>query len=469
MLRRHWPFALVLTAGAALRVACEIAYRPALFYPDSWGYLATAHGPGIVGFAPLRPSGYPIVLKVLSVVGDGLLATTLVQHLAGLATGAVVYALLAHYGVRRPLATVGGAVVVLDAWAIALEQYVLSEALFGLLVALAVASSLVGTKRAAGSGAALAFAGLALAAASLMRPVGLFAVPAWLIWMAWARVGARAALAGIVALALPLLVYSGVHASKTGTFGLTQADGWFLYGRVGPIASCNGIDVDRAARALCRQPPGAADERQSFFMFARESPARQAFGGISADHDKQARTNRILRHFAIQVIEHRPGAYLKLVGGDFLRFMRPGPHALYREDRTVEFPERARIAFDDPRIRRRLFPGVRPHASAPSGALRSYARVVHTSRPLIALVTLLSLVALGVGARRRDPRAQAVFLALATGVFVLLGSAATAAFALRYLVPLVAEFAIAATLSVELLTRAAGEGRRAAHGGLARP
>ena len=91
VLRRHWPFALVLAAGAALRIASEVAYRPALFYSDSWGYLAMAHGSGIVSFAPLRPSGYPLVLKVLSVAGDGLAATTLVQHLAGLATGLLAY------------------------------------------------------------------------------------------------------------------------------------------------------------------------------------------------------------------------------------------------------------------------------------------------------------------------------------------------------------------------------------------
>ena len=80
-----------------------------------------------------------------------------------------------------------------------------------------------------------------------------------------------------------MLVYSAVHASVTGSFGLTQAEGWFLYGRVGPIATCNGIDVEPAARGLCKRPPGAANESQSWFMFNRESPARKTFGGISAE------------------------------------------------------------------------------------------------------------------------------------------------------------------------------------------
>lgn len=465
MLSRHWPFALALAAGAVLRAACEIAYRPALFYPDSWGYLANAHGPSIVTFAPLRPSGYPVVVKVLSIVGDGLVATTVVQHIAGLATGVVAYWLLIQLDVRRWLATAAGAFIVLDAWAIALEQYVLSEAFFGLLVVVAVAASIAGTQTRAARSQALVIAGLALAAAALMRPVGLFAIPPWLIWMAWGRVGRRAALSGVIALAVPLLVYSAVHASKTGTFGLTQADGWFLYGRVGPIARCDGITVKRSERALCKQPAGAANEGPSYFMFARESPARQAFGGISPDSKKQAHTNKELRDFAFQVIEHRPGAYLKLAGRDFLEFMRPGPHALYREDLTVEFPKTSRIVFDDRRIRRHLFPGLRTHASAPAGALRRYGRIFHTSRPLIALVTLLSLIALIVGTRERDERVAALFLAWGTGLAVLLGTAATSTFALRYLVPLVAELTIAGTLSAELLARAAGKGRRAAHRG----
>src|SRR5439155_12971584 len=110
-----------------------------------------------------------------------------------------------------------------------------------------------------------------------------------------------------------------------------------------------------------------------------------------------ARTNRILRHFALQVIAHRPGAYLKLAGGDFLRFMRPGERARYREDLTVELPRSARLHFDDRRIRHRLFPGLLTHASTPASARHAYGRVVHTSRPGVAFVTVLALLVLILG------------------------------------------------------------------------
>src|SRR3954467_11650449 len=150
-----------------------------------------AHGGGIVTFAPLRPSGYPLILKVL----HALPVITTAQHLAGLATATLVYATCNALGLRRGLATVAAAFVALDAWAIALEQYVLTEAFFALALMLAVWASLIA--RESSREIALGFAGLCLAAATLMRPVGLFAVPAWIVWMLWTRVGARAFIAGL--------------------------------------------------------------------------------------------------------------------------------------------------------------------------------------------------------------------------------------------------------------------------------
>jgi hypothetical protein len=448
VIRRHWPLVLVLAAGAVLRLACAIAYRPALFYSDSWGYLSLAHGDGIVTFAPLRPSGYPLILKVLHF----LPAITIAQHVAGLAVATLVYLTCRALNVRQWLAVVASAFVALDAWAIALEQFVLAEAFFSLALMLAVWATLVARRPA--MDLALALAGLSLAAATLMRPVALFAVPAWVIWMVWVRPGVRPVVAGLACLVVPLLIYSAAHSHSTGTFGLTQANGWFLYGRVGTIASCDGIDVERAARKLCDRPAEADHENQSWFMFNRRSPARQAFGGISADSDKQARTNRILGKFARQVIAERPGDYARLVAADFFRYLRPGPRAPHREDQTVEFPRDARIRFDDRKTRRRLYPELETHASAPAGALRSYGKVFHTSRVLVALALLAGLAALVLGAKTRDRRLPAVFLTLGTAAGILLGAALAAGFALRYLVPVVAELAVLGTLSAELLVSA---------------
>src|SRR3954465_13302598 len=160
--------------------------------------------------------------------------------------------------------------------------------------------------------------------------------------MVWTPVGVRAFIAGLTCLVVPLVVYSFAHSSVTGSFGLTQANGWFLYGRVGTIASCDGIDVARDARKLCHRPAAAEHENQSWFMFNRRSPARQAFGGISADSAKQARSNRILGKFARQVILERPGDYASLVAGDFLRYLRPGPRPGPREAQRAQGAATAR-------------------------------------------------------------------------------------------------------------------------------
>jgi hypothetical protein len=273
----------------------------------------------------------------------------------------------------------------------------------------------------------------------------------------------RPVVSGLACLVVPLLVYSLAHAHVTGTFGLTQANGWFLYGRVGSIASCNGIDVARDARKLCKRPAEAAHENQSWFIFNHRSPARQAFGGISADSHKQAHTDGILGHFARQVIAEHPGAYAKLVGTDLLKYFRPGPHALHREDLTVEFPRSARIRFDEPTIRHGLFPGLRAHASAPAGALRTYAGVFHTSRILIALIVVAGIAALILGFMTRDPRLSALFLTLGVGLGLVVGAALAAGFALRYLIPAVPALAAAGALAVESLAAAAGswQSRRA--------
>ena len=129
LLRTHWPLVVVLVAAAVVRVGVAIAYWPAVFFGDSWAYLNLAYEGG---FAPDRPSGYPQALHLLSVFGRDLGTITIAQHLAGLVTGVLVYALMLRLRLPRWLATVGAAVVVLDAYAIALEQQILAEAFFTL-------------------------------------------------------------------------------------------------------------------------------------------------------------------------------------------------------------------------------------------------------------------------------------------------------------------------------------------------
>src|SRR5215212_4933857 len=127
LLRDHAGFLGVVLLAVGVRVATSVAYGPALFFPDSVGYIQTAFADDPVGFAPARPSGYSLVIRAVGDLGGSLDTITLLHHLAGLLLGALVYVLVLRLGGGRLLATVVAAVVLLDAYAIALEQHVMAE------------------------------------------------------------------------------------------------------------------------------------------------------------------------------------------------------------------------------------------------------------------------------------------------------------------------------------------------------
>jgi hypothetical protein len=443
-LRRHWGIALVLAAAAALRAAVAVAYWPAIFFGDSWAYLDLAYDGSPVGMAPDRPSGYPLLIDVISLAGRSLGAITTVQHLAGLAVGILVYALLLRLGIARLLAAAGAAVVVLDGYAVALEQQILAEAFFTLAL---VGSAYLAVGRGRGT-AALAGSGLLLAAAATIRTVALFAVPVWLLYVLWASGRTRATLLAALALIVPLAGYSAVYAANTGRFGLTQADGWFLYGRVGKFAECGDADIPAAARPLCDRRPRDRREGAAFHIWNADGPARRVFGGITRDPDRQERSNRILKQFALAIIRDRPGKYADVVAADFLKYFRPGAMSSGNSDLAVTLPERGRLVRRNERIRDRYFPAYEPRIREPAAFVRSYQDRFHTPRLLMAalaaaalLELLLAVVAGGrLRARlRREPlqRRRESFLLVGMALAMLLGTAATSEFVLRYLIPVV--------------------------------
>ena len=98
-----------------------------------------------------------------------------------------------------------------------------------------------------------------------MRTAALFAVPVWLAYVLWSHRSLRLVAPAAIGLALPLVAYSMWHAAETGRFGLTQADGWFLYGRVGEIADCGGADIP------ARRAPAVRAQRRATGARARRT------------------------------------------------------------------------------------------------------------------------------------------------------------------------------------------------------
>jgi hypothetical protein len=390
LLRTHWPLALVLAVAVAVRIGVAIAYWPAVFFGDSWSYLNLAFEGDPLAFAPDRPSGYPLVIHALSLFGRSLAVLTTAQHIAGLVSGALVYALILRLRLPRWVATVGAAVVVLDAYAIALEQQVLAEAFFTLAL-VAAFFCVVGRDR---GPASLAAGGVLLALAATMRTVALFAVPVWLAYVFWSHRAVRLVVPAAVALALPLLGYSAWHAADTGRFGLTQADGWFLYGRVGEIADCDGADIPSDARALCARNDRDRREGAAYHIWNADGPARRVFGGMSRASQEQERSNRILRDFALAIIRDRPGRYAELVWDDFMRYFDADAVSRGNSDLAVQLPQFGRLVGLNKTARDRWFPGYVPHVRPPAKRKRDYNHVLQTPRPYMGALALAAVAAL---------------------------------------------------------------------------
>ena len=66
LLRRNLAFAAVVAIGLTMRVLAMIAYPPALFFGDSWGYIDTAFSGHPVALSNIRPSGYPALMWLLT-------------------------------------------------------------------------------------------------------------------------------------------------------------------------------------------------------------------------------------------------------------------------------------------------------------------------------------------------------------------------------------------------------------------
>jgi 4-amino-4-deoxy-L-arabinose transferase-like glycosyltransferase len=441
----HGALVAVLVIGTVLRVGTEIAYRPALFFGDSWRYLHMTFSGFPVGILPSRPSGYPLLLRLLTAPGRDVLLVTVAQHIAGLVVGVLVYVLLLRLGLRRLHAALAAAVVLWDSYAIALEQFIMAETFFTLL--LVGALTLTVTHRS--SGRALVLAGAMLAAACTLRTAGVFVIPVWLAYVFWRAPGRRRRLLALAGVMVPLLMYGSWHAVRTdGSFGLDQTQGWFLYGRVAQLADCRGATVPAPTRPLCDIPPAW---RRAFppgtWIWGMGAPAVWLFGGTPDAHAEQpgggvivARNNTLLEQFALGIIRAHPAAYLNAVATDFLRFFDPtadpGPDP---DDDTVTFPSAPLTGWVWPGPRDRYQPGYVPRVRWPAPLLSAYQSVFHAPRLLLALLALAALMALLVPplSRRRiqlERRPELLLLAGA-GLAMLLGSAIFVGFVVRYLIP----------------------------------
>jgi hypothetical protein len=457
--REHALFCSVLLVAVIARVIVVLGYPPALWLEDSLFYVRAALRP-----SPdrVRPVGYSFFLASLQPFHSVWLVTAM-QAIMGLAMGIAVYALLRRHRVAGWAATLAAVPVLLSAYELQLEHFVLSDTLFGLLNTVAVVLVLW---RPVPPVWVCALAGLVLAWAVLDREQGLLlAIPFGLCLCAQLarRVSLPRLLAAItamwVALAVPVAAYGWWFDRVNGSYGLTSSTGVFLYSRVSSFAECSVMKPPADERWLCIPAPPAKRRDPNFYAWYATSPINvRPPGGSEVD----ARVNSLAMNFAVRAIEAQPAAYLKAVWLSMTENFEPQltDSAAWFSQRNYEFPAAApprslRVfaaanrelpyyrdcyAYNggrDPSTRM-----VRPFA----GWIRAYQRFVILPGPLLALIVLAGLAGIAVAWRRWGGPALLPWL---TGTVLVVTPAATTDYGARYLLASIPAFCIAAAIGVK--------------------
>ena len=468
-LQRHWLFATLLILGAALRAVVLVAYHPVLIFPDSVRYLQYAHNftVGQWNSDALRQSGYSVLVIPVMLLHD-LWIIPLAQHLAGLATAVLVYAVLIRFGIRTWLAAVASIPVLFDPLQLVLEQYVLTDVWTVFLIVAALVILVWRRERPAEaqkeSWLPAAACGLLLGLAVTFRDeVLIMIVPAALYVLVTVRPRRRlltrlAALVGCFL--IPVIGYLGWFDASHGEWNFTTFSGAFLYGRVADFASCQGLNLPGYEKPLCPAQPTAL-RNADFYTWNPQSPQWTFHppAGMSRD--------AVVRDFSLRILRHQPLAYADAAARDFLYGFSPvrgaGPEKYspaYLQFHTYTRPDRqayasiAALGYQAPAVR----PGL-------ATFLTDYGRWFYVPGPVFAAGLVLGLGGLVVSQVRpstskdrrgtsKDRRIRdAGLLFTASAVLVLIPPAVFATFDWRYQLPQLSLIPVAAVLGVAAIGR----------------
>lgn len=300
-------FSLVFALGLALRVITMLGFPPAIWFGgDSVSYVNSGlhWWPGVS-----RESGYGVMLGLLQPF-QNFAVVTAVQHLMGLATSVMIYALLRHrYRLPAWGATLATLPVLLDVYVIQLEQEILADCAFTFLCVTAVILVLWWPDHERPRWSLPAAAAL-FAIASTFWPVGLPLLIVLLIYMIIRRFGWRALVATAVGGAIPLVLYLGWFDVRYHQLAFNDSDGIFLWSRTMSFAQCSVIKPPADLRPLC--PTGPPDTRQSapFYIWESNSPLLKV--GTGTEKFTETR-NALAEKFAIKAIEAEPVSYAGVV------------------------------------------------------------------------------------------------------------------------------------------------------------
>ena len=497
--RRHWPFTLLLTAGLVLRVLTQIAYRPALLYIDSTKYLLNAY-PGD------DPPGYQLAVKPVLALGN-LDMIAVIQHLLGLGMAVAVYLVLLRRGAPRWLSALATAPVLLDAYQLQIEQNVMPDVMFEVLIVAGVVALLW---RATPSPWLAVVAGLALGASATARQIGeIFILPAggYLLIMTpgWRQ---RARQAGLLCLAFALPIVAASYRNyadpQLRSFSLAPYASGSIYGRMAEAANCATLRLPGYERRLCPDATqklllgpdgldhnpaspirgtwipglGSADYQALRQLCPKAVPVTP---GSTSYHVVASMCGRVTSDFDRRVLKQQPLNVLGSIAKDALKLFAPGRttstgdpsitrwqfQAFYPQYPPYIVISRGAFVFatfNHEGVQEQIGTGADFRGGNPAviGPLADFLRGYqlgggYTPGPLFALAALAGLAGSLAALRRRAAPAQrtaalACLLFFATGVAALLSSDVFE-FNWRYQLPALITLPPAAALGITLLRR----------------
>jgi hypothetical protein len=317
-LNRHRIFVAALGLGALLRIVTMLGFFPAMWFNDSYDYVSVALHPRP---HPIRPDGYGFWLLLLKPLHSFALVV-FTQHVMGLATAVLIYALLnRRFGLPGWAATIATVPVLFDAYQIELEQLIMSDSMFTLLVVGVVTLVLWHRKMPWRVGAAV---GLLLALTALTRSIGLPILALVVVYLLVKRTGWKPIAAMVVACAVPVVGYMGWFKAVNGQFAMTNSDGVILYMRSALFADCHKMNLDKRKELelalLCINTPPAERGRsaQAYLWWDNQNQLHVFGSGMKFTPDINANASA----FAKKAILAQPGDYLAVVAKDFFRAFR---------------------------------------------------------------------------------------------------------------------------------------------------
>jgi len=306
----HRLFIIVLTPAVLLRVDAELGYRWQAWFNDSFEYVQnTVH----FRLDPTRVSGYSIWLKFLQPFHSYALVTIL-QHLMGLATAVMIYALARRYRAPAWLAVLAAAPVLYDGFEIQLEHLIMADVPFLFLLTLAMTILLwdpVPSLR------RCLVVGALLGLSEILRSIGLPLLAVFAVYMIIRRVSWRKVAATIGVCLIPVVGYAGMFDLEHGQFSMGDATGVFMYARVMTFADCAKMHVPANELWLCDTTPPAERPIDQAYIWTTESPLDRfppsKFSPVP---------NQLAENFAIRAILAQPLSYAHAVFSDTWRVFR---------------------------------------------------------------------------------------------------------------------------------------------------